>query len=232
MKVIGAGFGRTGTLSLKVALEFLGFGKCYHMRSVIMRPKHIWVWHNAGKGKPVDWDFIFKNFNSTLDFPSSLFYDELKKRYPGAKVILTVRDTDSWYQSTERTIFRVPSIVPGWLQRIIPPMGKFIEMTNMLIWDGLFKGRFSDREFAVRVYNDHIQNVRRTVPKEDLLIFDVKDGWGPLCDFLGVGIPENRPFPHLNTGNRMIMVLNVARLIPYAAVTLAGILVGILFLLR
>jgi len=180
----------------------------------------------------MDWDFIFKNFNSTLDFPSSLFYDELKKRYPGAKVILTVRDTDSWYQSTDRTIFRVPSIVPGWLQRIIPPMGKFIEMTNMLIWDGLFKGRFSDREFAVRVYNDHIQNVRRTVPKEDLLIFDVKDGWGPLCDFLGVGIPENRPFPHLNTGNRMIMVLNVARLIPYAAVTLAGILVGILFLLR
>ena len=232
MKVIGAGFGRTGTLSLKVALEFLGFGKCYHMRSVIMRPKHIWVWHNSGRGKPVDWDFIFKNFNSTVDFPSSLFYDELKKRYPGAKVILTIRDADSWYQSTNKTIFRVPSIIPGWLQSIIPPMGKFIEMTNMLIWDGLFKGRFSDREFAVRVYNDHIQNVRRTVPKEDLLIFDVKDGWGPLCDFLGVGIPENRPFPHLNTGNRMIMVLNVARLIPYAAVTLAGILVGILFLLR
>ena len=180
----------------------------------------------------MDWDFIFKNFNSTLDFPSSLFYDELKKKYTGAKVILTVRDTDSWYQSTDRTIFRAPSIVPVWLQRIIPPMGKFIEMTNMLIWNGLFKGKFSDREFAVQVYNDHIQNVRRTVPKEDLLIFDVKDGWGPLCDFLKVGIPENRPFPHLNSGNRMIMAMNVARLIPYAAVTFAVILAGILFLLR
>ena len=100
------------------------------------------------------------------------------------------------------------------------------------IWDGLFKGRFSDREFAVRIYNDHIQNVRRIVPKEDLLIFNVKDGWGPLCDFLRVDIPENRPFPHLNTSSRMIMALNVVRLIPYAAITLAGILVGILFLLR
>ncbi len=118
------------------------------------------------------------------------------------------------------------------MQRIIPPMGKFIEMTNMLIWNGLFKGKFSDREFAVQVYNDHIQNVRRTVPKEDLLIFDVKDGWGPLCDFLKVGIPENRPFPHLNSGNRMIMAMNVARLIPCAAVTFAVILAGILFLLR
>ena len=232
MKVIGAGFGRTGTLSLKVALELLGFGKCYHMKSVIKRPKHIRAWRDAGRDKPVDWDYIFKKFNATVDFPASLFYDEPKTRYPDAKIILTVRDTDSWYQSTVRTIYRVPSTVPVWLQRIIPPMGQFIEMTDLLIWDGLFKGRFSNKEFASRVYQDHIQNVRQTVPEEDLLIFDVKDGWGPLCDFLGVGIPENRPFPHLNTSNRMIMTLYFARLMPYVLVTLAVITVGLLFFVR
>ena len=232
MKVIGAGFGRTGTLSLKVALELLGFGKCYHMRSVVKRPKHIRAWRDAGRDKPVDWDYIFKKFNATVDFPASLFYNELKTRYPDAKIILTVRDTDSWYQSTVRTIYRVPSTVPVWLQRIIPPMGQFIEMTDLLIWGGLFKGRFSDHEFATQVYNEHIQNVRRTVPEEDLLIFDVKDGWRPLCDFLGVGIPESTPFPHLNTGNRMIMAMNFARLMPYAVVTLAVFMVGLLFLFR
>ena len=79
MKVIGAGFGRTGTLSLKIALEVLGFGKCYHMKSVIKRPRHIRAWLNAGRGKPIDWDFLFKHFNATVDFPASLFYDELKK---------------------------------------------------------------------------------------------------------------------------------------------------------
>ena len=134
MKVIGAGFGRTGTLSLKIALEVLGFGKCYHMKSVIKRPKHIRAWLDAGRGKLIDWDFIFKHFNATVDFPASLFYDELKNKYPDAKVILTIRDPDTWYKSTERTIYKVPSIVPHWFKQIMPPMGQFIKMNELLIW--------------------------------------------------------------------------------------------------
>jgi hypothetical protein len=223
MKVIGAGFGRTGTLSLKIALEVLGFGKCYHMKSVIKRPRHIRAWLNAGRGKPIDWDFLFKHFNATVDFPASLFYDELKNKYPDAKVILTIRDPDTWYKSTERTIYKVPSIVPPWFKRIIPPMEQFIIMNELLIWHGLFKNKFSDRKFAIRIFNEHIKNVRRHIPKEDLLIFNVKDGWRPLCDFLGVPIPKNIPFPHVNTGDNMIKTLNIVKLIPYLTIILVTI---------
>ena len=230
MKVIGAGFGRTGTLSLKIALEVLGFGKCYHMKSVIKRPKHIRTWLDAGRGKPIDWDFLFKHFNATVDFPASLFYDELKHKYPDAKVILTIRDPDTWYKSTKRTIYTVPSIVPQWFKRIIPPMEQFIKMNELLIWNGLFKNKFSDRKFAIRIFNEHIQNVRRHTPKEDLLIFNVKDGWQPLCDFLGVPIPKTIPFPHVNTSDNMIKSLNAVKLIPYLTIILVTITFIILFI--
>ena len=230
MKVIGAGFGRTGTLSLKIALEILGFGKCYHMRDVIMRPRHILAWHKAGMGKPVDWDFIFKHYNATVDFPASLFYGELKRKYPSAKVILTIRDPEAWYQSTERTIYKVPTIVPHWFKRMVFPLRKFIEMTELLVWGGLFKNKFSDRELAIQIYNEHIQNVTRNVPKEDLLIFDVKESWKPLCDFLDVDVPENISFPHLNTGDTMAKILNAVRILPYIVVIIIMISIGTLLI--
>ena len=134
-----------------------------------------------------------------------------------------LRDPDTWYKSTERTIYKVPSIVPPWFKRIIPPMEQFIKMNELLIWHGLFKNKFSDRKFAIRIFNEHIKNVRRHIPKEDLLIFNVKDGWRPLCDFLGVPIPKNIPFPHVNTGDNMIKTLNIVKLIPYLTIILVTI---------
>jgi len=109
-------------------------------------------------------------------------------------------------------------------------MGQFIKMNELLIWNGLFKNKFSDRKFAIRIFNEHIQNVRLQTPKEDLLIFNVKDGWRPLCDFLGVPIPKKISFPHLNMGDNMIKALNVVKLIPYLTIIFVTITFIILFI--
>jgi hypothetical protein len=107
LEVIGAGFGRTGTMSLKVALEELGFGPCYHMREVFEHPEHIELWGAAIQGKPVDWEQIFGNYRATVDWPGCTFYNELLERNPDAKVILTVRDPQRWYESAYNTIYRI-----------------------------------------------------------------------------------------------------------------------------
>src|SRR5690242_7699355 len=105
LKVIGAGFGRTGTLSLKVALEELGFGPCYHMIEVFQYPEHAKLWEAATQGKPIDWDQIFANYQATVDWPGCTFYADLMARYPDAKVLLSVRDPETWYESVMSTIY-------------------------------------------------------------------------------------------------------------------------------
>ena len=108
LKVIGAGFGRTGTTSLKAALERLGFDRCYHMFEFMEHPEHAKYWDAASKGKPVDWNALFEGYQSTLDWPGCSYYRDLMQRYPEAKVLLTVRDSEKWYQSAQKTIFRPP----------------------------------------------------------------------------------------------------------------------------
>lgn len=199
LKVIGAGFGRTGTASLKRALEDLGFSRCYHMQEVFPNPKHVPLWQAAADGKPVDWDRLFEGYQATVDWPGATFYQELMARYPDAKVILSVRDPDAWYKSMTDTVFRISqrrfpmSLVP----RLVPRLGRFVRMANTLIWKNTFKNRFTDKPYALSVFNDHIAEVKRVVPAEKLLVYEVKQGWEPLCAFLEVPVPEG-PFPRLN----------------------------------
>jgi Sulfotransferase domain len=198
LKVIGAGLGRTGTLSLKVALEELGFGKCYHMTEVLARPGDAQVWDAAARGEPVDWETLFRGYRATVDWPGCDFYREFLKLYPEAKVILTVRDPERWYDSARQTIYYARIAYPGWLTPFVPGVRHLLRMLDRLIWDGMFDGRFEDKAHAIGVFDRHNEEVKRAVPADRLLVFEVKEGWGPLCSFLAVPIPEGKPFPHLN----------------------------------
>jgi hypothetical protein len=118
--------------------------------------------------------------------------------YPEAKVILTVRDPERWYDSARRTIYHVMHAFPRWVIPFVPRMRRLWRMLDRLIWGGMFQGRFEDRSHAIEVFNRHDEEVKRVVPADRLLVYEVSEGWDPLCSFLGVPVPEGRPFPHLN----------------------------------
>jgi hypothetical protein len=198
LKVIGAGLGRTGTLSLKVALEELGFSKCYHMTEVLAHPEHARIWDAAARGEPVDWEALFQGYQATVDWPGCNFYQEYLRLYPEAKVILTVRDPERWHDSARQTIYYVRHAFPGWVTPFVPRIRDFIRMLDRLIWDGMFEGRFEDKPYAVAVFQRHNTEVQRAVPPDRLLVYEVNEGWGPLCQFLEVPVPEGKPFPRLN----------------------------------
>ena len=191
LKVIGTGFGRTGTQSLKFALEQLGFGPCYHMMEVFPRPAHVPLWADAANGKPVDWDHLFEGFASTVDWPSTFVWRELITRYPSAKIIHTERDPEVWWTSYSQTIKeRLESDAP-------PPMRAWHDMVNRLITEKTFGGDMS-KSNVLKIYNAHNAEVKRTIPPARRLDFDVAQGWPPLCKFLGVPVPETQ-FPKTNS---------------------------------
>lgn len=199
LTVIGAGFGRTGTTSIKAALEQVGFTQCYHMQEVIKQPAHVKIWTAAMDGKPVDWDVLFAGYQATVDWPACNFYEQLMDHYPDAKVLLTVRDPDKWYDSCLNTIYAMyHKPIMRFVRRLLPPMQRFMVMNDRLIWQGDFGGRFADRSHAIAVFNQRNAAIQAHVPPERLLVYDVKDGWEPLCRFLQVPIPQDIPFPHLN----------------------------------
>jgi hypothetical protein len=240
LKVIGAGFGRTGTLSLKAALEDLGFGPCYHMVEVFQHPEHVDLWETATQHKPIDWDQLFANYQATVDWPSYVFYEELMVRYPDAKVLLTVRDPDKWYESSMSSLYvieeRVRGLANNPLRRLsfqlFAPSFVKLAMRILALWDSTFHGKFGDKDYALAIYNRHIEEVKQHVPPERLLVYNVKEGWEPLCAFLGVAVPE-KPFPHLNeTGNfvgnpRWQQVYTRKKRILTAAVALVTLFVGL-----
>lgn len=197
LKVIGAGFGRTGTLSQKAALDELGFGPCHHMAEVFGKARHIELWQAAADGQSIDWDELFVGYNSAVDWPACAFYEQLMRTYPDATVILNVRDPERWYESAMNTIYQVSKVMnsDSTSDPITQQHGRMI---NTLIWQNTFGGRFEDKSHAIAVFERHIQEVKERVPSERLLVFDVKQGWEPLCRFLGVAVPADKPFPHLN----------------------------------
>jgi hypothetical protein len=228
VKVIGSGFGRTGTLSMKVALEQLGFGPCYHMEEVVKRPKHIQLWHNVAYGKPVDWHALFQNFQATVDFPASVVYKELMEAFPEAKIVHTVRDPERWYDSTYETIYQANSLFPSWLRKVVPIVSHFTQMERRLIWLNLFEGNFEDRQRAIEIFHQHTEAVKSTVPADRLLIFNVNEGWEPLCQFLGVPVPDT-PFPHVNGRDAMLRRFKWLHVtFHYGPVVLAVLLLSVL----
>jgi hypothetical protein len=191
LKVIGAGFGRTGTLSLKLALEMLGVGRCYHMIEVFHTPGAPQQWTDAIAGKSVDWEKVFDGFTATVDFPGCIFYREFAALYPQAKVILTERESEEWFASTQATIFN-----PA--RRAQPsPRPDMSEMVDKML-GRVFDGRIADRAHVIGVYERHNAAVRRDIAPERLLVFNPKEGWDPLCAFLGLPKPA-APFPRANT---------------------------------
>ena len=227
LKVIGSGFGRTGTLSLKAALEILGFGPCCHMQEVIKRPSHIKKWQQIGRNQAVPWHTIFHHFQATVDYPASPFYRELLHAYPDAKVIHTVRDPERWYDSTAETIFRSMDGLPFWAYKLPWPLGNFIDLQEKIVWQGLFNGRFPDRAYAIQRFHDYTEAVKQHIPPEKLLIFEVKEGWEPLCEFLDVPVP-GVPFPHVNDRENIIRQFTLLRrtlyLLPFAVAAALGLL--------
>ena len=190
LKVIGAGLGRTGTFSLKFALEHLGFGPCYHMAEVFAGVRrNVPLWLDVVRGEP-DWDAVFAGFESTTDYPACTYWRELAAFYPDAKVILSVRDADSWFDSVSETIFS-PSMQGSLAGSPIEAMMKGV------IFDA-FGDRVNDRAFMADWFTRRNQAVIDVLPPERLLVFSPKHGWEPLCEFLGVPVPD-APFPRVNS---------------------------------
>jgi hypothetical protein len=189
LSVIGAGFGRTGTMSLKLALEQLGFGPCYHMTEVFKDPNAPGYWEAAADGKRIDWEQVFAGYRSSVDWPGATFYKELANAYPDAKVILTLRDPEAWFESTQATIFarHIPDDTQEPWER----------MALKVIAD-LFDRQMHDKKKLIEVYKHHNEAVQREIAPDRLLVYEVSQGWQPLCDFLGVSVPAE-PMPRVNS---------------------------------
>jgi len=206
IKVIGAGLPRTGTNTLKQSLEQLGNKHVYHMKELLVNPEKLHLWKTLDETGDTDWDALYEGYDGTVDFPGYPWYKEHMKRYPDAKVILTVRDFDAWYKSVDSTVFRAGPQTPG---EKIKMMGKLLTSArarNVVKCIKWFKkcffaerlqGKFEDKEFAKKFWEDHIAEVKAYVPADKLLVYDVRDGWAPLCKFMGVPEPDE-PLPHLN----------------------------------
>lgn len=196
LAVIGAGWGRTATTSLKQALEILGFAPCHHMHEVLAKPEQVPFFQAAVDGQAVEWDGFFADYKAAVDWPSSHYWRELSEVYPEAKVILTVRDEESWWRSFSRTIL-VPMQVP--LEAIEDPQRLALsKMVNTLIADRVFRCAPDDKDAVLARYRAHIEYVQRSLPPERLLTLEPGTDWGPLCCFLDRPVPD-QPYPFLNT---------------------------------
>ena len=186
LTVIGTGFGRTGTDSMREALNMLGFGPCHHMIEVNTHDEQKRLWRALAKGKNAGWDALFAGYRSCVDWPSAYYWRELIQVYPNAKVLLTYRSPESWWESFEKTI------LAGIAHSTEPDA-----LGNTLIRDQVFGGRPQDRALALERYQANVDAVRSTVPKERLLVHHLGDGWEPLCKHLGVPVPSE-PYPTRN----------------------------------
>lgn len=221
LKVIGAGFGRTGTLSLKIALEQLGYGPCYHMLEITKDTKtKPDQWVAIANGESPDWDLVFKGYQAAVDWPAVSFYRELLSTYPEAKVILTTRSFDSWYQSTQQTIYSITKAMGGWLSLL--PMPRKMEQIAQIAWQKDFHGKFEDRDYAQKIFEQHSLEVKSLVPADQLLEFQPQQGWQPLCDFLDVPVPEGE-FPRVNDSKEIRKRLHLFRAIRYGLPCLAAL---------
>jgi hypothetical protein len=188
LRVVGAGLGRTGTLSLKLALERLLGAPCYHMREVLAHPDHVRVWHGAVLGVLPDWREFFANYAAAVDSPVAYFWEELTAAFPEALVLLSVRDSEDWWRSASETIYHADRLprTPEWLAM------------RQALYTSRWIADVKDREPAIRAFEAHNARVCESVPADRLLIWRPGDGWESICSALALPIPD-APFPHANT---------------------------------
>lgn len=243
LKVIGAGFGRTGTLSTCTALNQLGL-PCYHMFEVIenkANKTHLGFWRNVANTKPGTqhaWEEVFANYTAAVDNPASCVWRELMQAYPEAKVLLTLhpRGPEAWYESTIETIYFTESSWQFKVLALFTPFGrKMRDMSHKLIWQRFHKGTMEDRAAAIAHYEQHIADVKAAVPPDRLLVFTVDQGWEPLCNFLGVPVPAEA-FPNVNDRAQIKKVIAGMSIGAYVilgliAATLASVIYGVTRLL-
>ncbi len=200
LQIIGPGFGRTGTNSLKVALEHLGFGPAHHMFEVRDHHEQLPAWQALARGEPGNWDAVFAGYRSQVDWPGARYWRELAAYYPDARVVLTVRDPDQWFDSVEKTI---SPFMAGRGTYDDPYINDVADMAYRLIVAGVFDDRMTDRAHATAVFRAHIAEVKAAIPAARLLVFDVAEGWEPLCAFLGCPVPAIS-FPRLNSTRQFL----------------------------
>ena len=192
MTIFGLGVGRTGTYSLKLAINQLGFGPCHHMEAVLQnQATQVPLWTAALDGRP-DWNAIYAGYESAVDWPTAGFFRELAAAYPTARFILTVRTPESWADSFSQTIY--PFVTER--HRVRDEMLPWIDMAVRAVARTGFPAGL-DSSALQRAFVAHGEAVKATIPAERLLVYQVKDGWGPLCTFLGVPVPAE-PFPRSN----------------------------------
>jgi len=206
IKIIGAGLPRTGTNTLKQSLEQLGHKRVYHMKELLVYPDKLHYWKTLDETGDTNWDELYEGYDGTVDFPGYPWYKEHMKRYPDAKVILTVRDFEGWYKSVDSTVFRAGPQTPIEKIKMLGKLlfntrarkvVKCIKWFKKVFFADELQGKFGNKDFAKKFWEDHIAQIKSSVPEDKLLVYDVRDGWGPLCKFLGVDEPAE-PLPHLN----------------------------------
>ncbi|MBV9962517.1 MAG: hypothetical protein JO072_09750 [Parafilimonas sp.] len=217
LQVIGSGVGRTGTHSLKLALEQLGFGPCYHMEELLRNPDRLVYFKQAENGEAVDWNKLFDGYNSAVDYPVARYYKQVITAYPNAKIIHTIRDAESWYNSAMETIFWATKPSVGRMLKMVirmPFSPAIRERFPVLIYDGklmdsIFGKNLKDKQEVIKRYNAINAETLNFLPKDRSLVYEVKQGWEPLCNFLNVPIPSV-PFPRSNTKDQFKQ--NVAKI--------------------
>jgi hypothetical protein len=187
IRAIGAGFGRTGTDSMREALVILGFGPCHHMFEVNANDEQRRLWRRLAKGAEPNWDRLLAGYASCVDWPSAFYWRELMVRFPEAKVILTYRSPESWWDSFEKTIL-------AYINTQTDPES----LVETLIARRVFEGRPNDRSHAISCYEANVRAVKESVPAERLIIHNLGDGWDSLCAHLDVPLPSI-PFPNRNS---------------------------------
>lgn len=196
--VVGAGLGRTGTKSLKSALEYLGFGPCYHMVEVLENPHFIRYWNAAASGEAMDWDAVFDGYRAAVDWPVASYWRELADYYPESKIILSVRSAESWYDSAMNTIFSAAN--QARVGRMMGDAGSdaMRPMMRKILVDTFGGKPLEDKDNALEAFRRHNQAVIDHIAPERLLVFEAEQGWEPLCRFLDVAVPDI-PYVQENT---------------------------------
>lgn len=192
LRFIGAAFPRTGTMSIKTAVErLIPECKCYHMHELFFCPDHVPLWDSAWEGHNPDWAELLSPYSGTLDGPACIYWQQLAEAFPNLPVFLTLRDPEEWWESVNATIYQINS-------KPVDQLEPSVLMVKRTFFDGFLEGRFEDRPYVTDRYRQYCDDVREGVPSDRLVEYRVTDGWEPLCEMLGVAVPD-ASFPARNT---------------------------------